>query len=825
MAEIKDIYTLEFNAATFSAEIDAAIGKIDELNATIEDSADSVNDLEAAQQQLTAVLGTEAKTVQDLNSKRNTLVQTQSKLNKESKTGVAVTNEVNNTTKKLATETGNAVKSQKSLAGQFMSGVRSINSMKRAAGLLMSGFRLLAAALPFGLIMAALPGVVSMLSSMFGVVDKNAVAMEKLKDESLGYGERLTIIQDELDRLNTLEARRGYLTEEEKKQREELTAKYKETADQIIKIEEDRVNRQQELELQLKETRVKLLGDTVAGAVASAELEEKKLLLNLSKRRDQILDDSDKLFKELKDAQAEYDATSSTDANIRAIRIQNALDRNFQEETNLIEEQNLQLLLIEREKNEKIQRLVDEANAKKLAAEKAAIEERERAMWDEYQFKVRVAEFEEEMSKKAFEERQKQTQAEKDEFKKMWDDHYADIEKLKAGYDKASQYRQNNAETNLNIALLSLEAERNAELLAAFGNAELQAEIDAEYNAKRLAFEKQTSAEILKVRIEFLEKLRDASQDDPLLTSELNKTIAELKLKLEELGKAATETGDKVKKKLSPKELFEETSKLIQQSSDAVFDVLNAQLDAYTANLDKAIDKSKSTLDEIRANSENFNARQLELERDRLEKLQEERRKAIEKEKALALIQLTINSTLAIAKAAAEGGAAAPFTIASTIIALIAGFATARAAASSAFFEGSEYVDKQNRYPAGRDTVPARLNKGERVITTETNSKYWDALSAIHNGKVSPEAINGFVNGTVKMSDPVFLSDYGIRPIIVNSGSNNSGLESRLERIENALLDLPKFMPHVSVNANANGIFKIVERRQNAKQFSRKRAM
>jgi len=71
MAEIKDIYTLEFNAATFSAEIDSAIGKIQELNETMEDSASSVEDLEAAQQQLTAVLGTEAKTVQDLNSKRN----------------------------------------------------------------------------------------------------------------------------------------------------------------------------------------------------------------------------------------------------------------------------------------------------------------------------------------------------------------------------------------------------------------------------------------------------------------------------------------------------------------------------------------------------------------------------------------------------------------------------------------------------------------------------------------------------------------------------------------------------------------------------------
>jgi len=698
-----------------------------------------------------------------------------------------------------------------------MSGVRSINSMKRAAGLLMSGFRLLAAAVPFGLILAAAGPVLSFFTSMFKGVDKNAEAMEKLNDESLGYGQRLEIIQGELQRLNNLEAQRGKLTDEEKKQRDDLTKKYKETSDEIVKIEQDRADQIKSIENSLAEARIQLLGDTVLGIKESAELQKQMMLNEIGQKLDALVLENFKIQEEIK----KEEERGNTAGDIAAARKRKQLTQNDEAQAKVIEEQNLRKQYIEKKANEALQRLYDEANEKRLAAEKAAAEERERSMWDEYQFKVRVAEFEEEMSKKAFEEGEKQRQAEIESIKALKKAYEDDLKQLQDNLNTASQYRQNNAETNLNIALLNLEAERNAELLAAFGNAELQAEIDAEYNAKRLAFEKQTSAEILKVRIEFLEKLREASQDDPLLVSELNKTISELKLKLEELGKVATDTGEKIKEGLSPKELFEETSKLIQQSSDAVFDVLNAQLDAYVSNLDNAINKSKSTLDEIRANSENFNARQLEMERERLEQLQEERRKAVEKEKAIAMIQLVINSTLAIAKAAATGN---PFEIASTIIALIAGFATARAAASSAFFEGSEYVDKQNRFPAGRDTVPARLNKGERVITTETNSKYWDALSAIHNGKVSPEAINGFVNGSVKMSDPVFLSDYGIRPIIVNSGSNNSGLESRLERIESALLDLPKFMPQVSVNANANGIFKIVERRQAGKNFARNRA-
>ena len=104
--------------------------------------------------------------------------------------------------------------------------------------------------------------------------------------------------------------------------------------------------------------------------------------------------------------------------------------------------------------------------------------------------------------------------------------------------------------------------------------------------------------------------------------------------------------------------------------------------------------------------------KQLELEKQRLERLEQQRARAAEREKAIALTQLTVNSLVAVSKAAAEGGILAPFTIASTIIALLAGFASARTASENAFFEGTEYVDPHNKYPAGRDTVPARLHKG-----------------------------------------------------------------------------------------------------------------
>jgi hypothetical protein len=278
------------------------------------------------------------------------------------------------------------------------------------------------------------------------------------------------------------------------------------------------------------------------------------------------------------------------------------------------------------------------------------------------------------------------------------------------------------------------------------------------------------------------------------------------------------------------KELIDQTTQLIQGVSDNVFNVLNAQVQAYIEGLDKAIDKSKSALDEIRSNSENYNARQLEIEKERLEKLEAERARAVEREKNLASVQLAINAAIAISKAAAETGPGAPVAIALVIASLIAGFAQARVAAGNAFFHGVEYLERgQNK--AGRDTIPAMLNEGERVITTDTNNKYWDVLSAVHNNKIPADVLNtfskayqqgGIKNALGAFGDNVSLSsELGQKSIFVNVAQTYGGLENRLERIENVLTELPKYMPRTTVSANANGIFRIVEQRQARKNFSK----
>lgn len=119
-----------------------------------------------------------------------------------------------------------------------------------------------------------------------------------------------------------------------------------------------------------------------------------------------------------------------------------------------------------------------------------------------------------------------------------------------------------------------------------------------------------------------------------------------------------------------------------------------------------------------------------------------------ELQKAIAIIQIEVEQGKALASAISGAAQAATFTgpaapfivgayIAQAIAAVFAGFAQARAVINSTpsipgFAEGIEYVNGPGT--AKSDSIPARLSKGERIVTADKNAEYWDELSAIHNG-------------------------------------------------------------------------------------------
>lgn len=835
MAEIKDVYSLEFNSSQFQTEINSAIESIDQLNAAMEQGVDVADELESAQANLVSVLNTEAKGVEQLNQKRNALVNTQKQVNAESKTGVAVGKQLDTTNKQIATSTAQAATQQRGFTGSIVQGARQIGSMRRVVSQLGFAFRLMGSLLPFGLIMSFAGPVLSFFGSLFKSTDKTAENMEKLNDSTLTLQERLSIAETELEKLNAIESQRGSLTDEEEKRRRELVKVYQETSAQIIKEEQDRYDRISDLQIRTNRLSIKLRGENLQAIQDNLENERKAIILQGKK--------SDAEFAiQIKEAQQK-------ERELRA-QGQDSIANDYQKKWQLLIDEQLatwqlqtqEILAIEKEAQDKIielnkkaQEKIDAFNKMMLENEKDSLEKQrddylseEERFLDEQNKLYEAALLERKKAEeKALEERRKAEEKYQAEtsLKNLSDE----LEVLKTNLQAGLDYRENNREEQLAIDVLFLEQQRAKELASAIGNAEAQAKIDENYNNQRKKLENEANFDIIKLRIEFLERLKEATKDfiDPAQLSELNKQIADLKLQLQDAGKAL---GDGLVPP-DPKDIIDKVGQVVTGISDSVFSVLNAQVQAYIDGLDKAIDKSKSALDEIRSNSENYNARQLEIEKERLEKLEAERARAVEREKNLAQIQIAINAAIAVSKAAAEGGGfASAVTIALTLASLVAGFAQARAASSNAFFHGVEYLERGKNKP-GRDTIPAMLNEGERVITTDTNDKYWDVLTAVHNNRIPADVLNTFSKayqqGGIKSALGAFgnnvslSSELGQKSIFVNVAQTYGGLENRLERIENVLTELPKYMPRTTVSANANGIFRIVEQRQARKNFSR----
>jgi hypothetical protein len=900
MAEIKDVYSLEFNSSQFQTELDSALQKITELNDAMQEGKDSANDLSDAQMLLENTLKKEATSIDGLNAKKRELQKVQSKLNIDSQEFKKVNNEINNINKKVADSTAQAVTQQRNFSQTLVAGTRAIGTMRRITSTLTFAMRALSAALPFGLIMSFAGPIIDFFSSLFKSTDNTADNMEKLNDSTLSLTERLSIAEIELEKLNAIESNRGKLTDEEEKRRRELTKTYEETSKEIIRIEQERADKIREIEFALADARVQLLGDTAQGVIEAADLQNKKLYNEINKRFDDLVADNFKIQDEIKKAEEEFTRTSDVEANIRASRLRTQLQSNADAQVNILEEQRLRELAIEKQKNDRLAQIAEKAiqdqRKKALDAANKAIEDETNRLkleilrtqegsierveaeanlidqllilrqkyakeleLDDTELKIMQLEGLEEREKlfdKYYENLKEKKEKNKDAIiGPTKEDLIQKLKELNDALKAESDLIENNNEANLAKQLAALETERNDKLIYAAQNisdqeqlAKAFEDIDEGYNNARKEIEKKANIQILNDRIKLLESLKlvATNSNDKAAEAELNKQIEQAKLQVIELNKintdGAKQNADRTKAEQKQKEeddkealdkqkeLIEQSAQLIQGVSDNVFNVLNAQVQAYIAGLDKAIDKSKSALDEIRSNSENYNARQLEIEKERLEKLEAERARAVEREKNLASVQLAINAAIAISKAAAEGGAAAPITIALTLASLIAGLAQARVAAGNAFFHGVEYLERgQNK--AGRDTIPAMLNEGERVITTDTNNKYWDVLSAVHNNRIPADVLNtfskayqqgGIKNALGAFGDNVSLSsELGQKSIFVNVAQTYGGLENRLERIENVLTELPKYMPRTTVSANANGIFKIVEQRQARKNFSR----
>lgn len=156
----------------------------------------------------------------------------------------------------------------------------------------------------------------------------------------------------------------------------------------------------------------------------------------------------------------------------------------------------------------------------------------------------------------------------------------------------------------------------------------------------------------------------------------------------------------------------------IQEVLDAAIFAANSMIQIKLDEVQQLINLQQQRVQEAQEIADQGNAEVLEAEEERLNQLNKQREEFVRKQQALAAVQLIAESALAIAKAAAAGGPAAPFTIAATIIALAAGLAQARALASqAAFYEGGYTGDGNPRDASlALGPKPYTYHKGEYVM-------------------------------------------------------------------------------------------------------------
>lgn len=227
-----------------------------------------------------------------------------------------------------------------------------------------------------------------------------------------------------------------------------------------------------------------------------------------------------------------------------------------------------------------------------------------------------------------------------------------------------------------------------------------------------------------------------------------------------------------------------ETLGLIQDSIEVARDAFSTISDIYIGELDKRIEAQELRVSAAEKIAEKGNVKQLELEEERLTKLEEKRKEASERtavlQKAAAQAQIIINTALTVsnlqvaaARSAAETGVAAPITV--PIVLTIVGGLIASAAnlfTPPAFIEGIEQVDQDHRFAkyrkhSGQDGYTARFDGKERIVDPITNSK-----------------LNGFPNSLLPDAVKLYqMQSTSIPKIVSIGGKIDKELAAKMDRM------------------------------------------
>jgi TP901 family phage tail tape measure protein len=334
-----------------------------------------------------------------------------------------------------------------------------------------------------------------------------------------------------------------------------------------------------------------------------------------------------------------------------------------------------------------------------------------------------------------------------------FDEVSAKVKVLQAEIDKLNKKIAGADEADPKARLNRLQEEERTTL--AFADLDQQAKVTLAQNAKASQdeldkIERDGNRERLVLQLDFARRKLEILQASGIATED---DITEQTNRVRELEATLNLPASKPKSDADIRREYvagvaEDAQKIAQLGIDA----WKAWSDAQQQSLDLQIQAQEGRVQEARELADKGNATVLEQEKKRLQQLNDERKRAARQSLAIAQLEAAAAGAVAIARAAAEGGGfLTAVTIASTIIALTAGLAQARALTTSSIpafrkggsadwsrlggYTGSGNPDNISNVLGGK---PYIYHANEYIMPHEVvsvgDNKRW--LEQIHRGRV-----------------------------------------------------------------------------------------
>lgn len=246
------------------------------------------------------------------------------------------------------------------------------------------------------------------------------------------------------------------------------------------------------------------------------------------------------------------------------------------------------------------------------------------------------------------------------------------------------------------------------------------------------------------------------------------------------------------------KEVQKEGEKALIEAGNNIKSALNQFFDAEIAKTDFLIEQQKKRIDEVNKIAALGNAEQLQIEEERLRKLEERREQSVKRQNAINAVQIVAQTALAvssyataIAKAAAEEHPLLAIAEGVALLAAIAAGVTQVRALSQGFYEGTEYVDQKGNHRSGIDTVPSMLTRGERVMTVQQN----EALGGLTNPEVvqlvQAAKRQQFTGSSIYLdSNKIFANDFHAKKTNELLILQNEKIDRNTETMKNTFVDI-----------------------------------